>query len=104
MRKLSKLIERMRKSHEENLYDECVKSAQMVMNHDRGSHFFVQKGRSYMCICNSKAKNTKEAIQVCSQLLDNNPNDSEALYYRAQAYINEELLEQGRSLLFWILF
>ncbi len=96
LRKLSKLLERTRKSQDEQDYNDCVAAAIQIMNHDKQSHYFIQKGRSYQCVCNSKAKNTKEAIQICTQVLDNNPNDAEALYFRAQAHIDEESLEKAQ--------
>lgn len=95
LRKLNKLIERMRKSNEEQNWVDCVQSAEQVMGHDKNSYHFIHRGKSYICMCNQKAQHSKEAIKVCSELLENNPNDSEAMYYRAQAYIDEELLDKA---------
>ena len=97
LRKLTKFIDNMKKSHDEQRYDECITSAQQVFNHDAEAHTFRLKAQSYMCSCYSKAKKTKEAIDVCTLLIKNNPNDAESLYNRAQAYIADELYESGKS-------
>ena len=86
----------MKKSHDEQRYDECLTSADQVFNHDNEAFTFRSKAQSYMCACNSKAKKTKEAIDICSLLIKNNPNDGESYYNRAQAYIADELYEQGK--------
>ena len=88
----------MKKSHDENRYDECLTNANMVFNHDAEAYSFKQKAQSYMCSCNSKAKKTKEAIDICTILIKMNPNDAESLYNRAQAYIADELYEAGTTL------
>ena len=95
LRKLSKLLERMNKASNEQNFAECISAANQVMNHDKNSHFFKHRGLSFICSCNSRAKNTNEAVKACSEVITSNPNDAEALYYRAQAYIVDELLDQG---------
>ena len=96
LRKLTKLIERMKKSHDERDYNDCIIAAGLIIENDKNSQVFYQKSQSYICSCNSKAKNTKEAIETCSEMLKNNPNDAETLYNRAQAYILEENLDDGK--------
>ena len=95
LRKLNKLIERMRKSHDENNYADCVSTAQTIIDQHPNSMSFYTKCQSYICACQSKAKNTAEAIEACSELLRKLPNDAETLYNRAQAYIVDEQLENG---------
>ena len=95
LRKLNKLIERMRKSHDESNYADCVSTAQTIIGQHPNSMSFYTKCQSYICSCQSKAKNTAEAIEACSDLLKKLPNDAETLYNRAQAYIVDEQLENG---------
>ena len=96
LRKLTKLIESTRKAHDEQRYDECTAQADQLMQHDRKSAFFRNKGLSYMCSCHSKAKHVAEAVDTCTQLLAaNNNNDADALYYRAQAYMADEQLDKA---------
>lgn len=96
LRKLTKLLERMKKSHDDRDYNDCIVAAKLVIDNDKNSQVFIQKSQSYICSCNSKAKNTREAIDSCSDLLRINPNDAEALYNRAQAHITEENLDDGK--------
>ena len=97
LRKLTKLLERMRKANEEQNWAECVSSAESVIAMDKNAHNFIQKGRSFVCACQSKAKNTKQAVDACSEVLRQNANDADALYYRAQAYIVDELLDKAQQ-------
>lgn len=97
LRKLTKSIEKMKKAHDEQRYDECITAAKSVINQDPNSHSFKLKGQSFICSCNSKAKNIKQAIESCSEVLKSNPNDAEALFNRAQAYIVDEELEKAQQ-------
>jgi DnaJ homolog subfamily C member 3 len=99
LKKLTKLIERMRKSSDEQNYNECVNAANSLIDMDANARSFHIKAKSYICSCNSKAKNNKQAIDSCTELLKMQPSDTEALYNRAQAYISDEQLELGNWLL-----
>jgi DnaJ family protein C protein 3 len=96
LRKLTKSMERMRKAHDEQRWDECVSAAVAVINQDPSVHVYKQKGQSFVCSCQSKAKNVKEAVEACSELLKVNANDADALYYRAQVYIVDEQLDKAQ--------
>lgn len=96
LKKLNKIIEKTKKSLEEQKYAECVASARQMIQHDEKAQSFINKGQSFVCSCSSKGKDTKVAVESCTKVLDNAPNDAEALYNRAQAYITDELLEQGK--------
>jgi DnaJ family protein C protein 3 len=97
LRKLTKHLENMRNSHDQGQFDECIKSAQQVVNHDANAPNFIQKGKSFICICNAKGKHSKVAIDACTDYLKDNANDAEALYYRGQAYIDDEQLEKAQA-------
>ena len=97
LRKLTKLIESMKKSHDEQRFDECVSTARNVIAHDTNSQHFRFKGHSFICSCYSKAKNGKLAVESCTEALKINPNDVDTIYNRAQAYIVEEELDNGNK-------
>ncbi len=97
LRKLTKFMDKMRKANEEQRWDECISAANSVIAHDRNMHAYKLKGQSFVCSCQSKAKNVKEAVDACSEILVANPNDAEALYNRAQAYIVDEQLDKAQS-------
>lgn len=99
LRKLTKHIDNMRRASDENRLDECVRSAQAVIAHDPKSVSFKIKALGYLCSCQSKAKQAKQAIESCSELLKLTPDDSSALYHRGQAFIVEEQLDKGTLLL-----
>jgi DnaJ family protein C protein 3 len=97
LRKLTKFLDNMKKAHDEQRYDECIAASQQVFNHDKDSAVFRHRAQSMQCSCYSKAKKTKEAIEICTLLIKNNPNDAESYYNRAQAYIIDELLELAQA-------
>jgi DnaJ family protein C protein 3 len=85
----------MKKSSESNDYNDCIYAALKIQEHDPNSVNFYIKSQSYVCSCYTKAQQTTEAIKHCSDLLRKHPNDAEALYNRAQAYIIDEQLDLG---------
>lgn len=97
LRKLTKAMDKMRKAHDEQRYDECVQAARAVINTDPKSQAFRLKGQSYVCSCQSKAKRVNEAVEACGEILNSNGNDVDALYNRAQAYIADEQLDKAQS-------
>jgi hypothetical protein len=103
LKKLTKIIERMRKASDEQNYNECVNAANSLVAMDANARSFHIKAKSYICSCNSKAKNSKQAIDSCTELLKMRPSDSEAFYNRAQAYITDEQLELGDLIYFLFL-
>lgn len=97
LRKLNKLIERMTKAQDERNYAECVSTAETIKNLDRNSMPFYLKCQSFICRCQTKDEKATEAIDSCSEYLKRNPNDAETLYNRAQSYILDEQLENGKK-------
>lgn len=97
LRKLTKIIDRMRKGLEENRYDECIAGANQLIKFDANSHTFIAKGNSYICTCSTKAKDTKLSIESCGTVISQNANDVDALYNRAQSYIADEKLDAAKS-------
>jgi DnaJ homolog subfamily C member 3 len=95
LKKLAKFIENMKKSHDESRYDDCIRAAQSIIELVGQSKKFIQQGESFICACNSKAKYTQKAIETCTKVLNDNENDIEALYNRAQAYITEENYDEA---------
>jgi len=97
LRKLTKLLEGMRRASDESNFDECVRSAQQVLAHDPKSASFKLKANSYLCSCNSRAKHSSQAIESCSEVLKSNPQDADAHYHRAQAHIVDEQLDKAQA-------
>ncbi|CAF0716886.1 unnamed protein product [Brachionus calyciflorus] len=97
LRKLTKSLDKMKKSHDENRFSECLSEADSVISQDPQSHVFRHKAQSFICSCNTKARESKKAIETCSEVLKQSPNDADALYNRAQAYIIEEDLDKALS-------
>lgn len=95
LKKLAKFIENMKKSDDESRYDDCIRAAQSIIELVAQSKKFIQQSESYICSCNSKAKYTQKAIETCTNVLNDNENDIEALYNRAQAYITEEKYDEA---------
>lgn len=97
LRKLNKLIEKMKKSHDENNFGECVKTATTIKGLDSSSLPFYLKCQAFICSCLTKSEDTAGAIKACSEYIVKNPSDANTLYNRAQAYILEEQYDEARS-------
>ncbi len=95
LKKLNKLIERMRKSHDEQNYQDCVSTAETIKSLDVNSMQFYLQSQAFICKCLTKAQDSTAAIKQCSEFIKRNPNDADVLFNRAQAYILEEQLEDG---------
>ena len=54
----------MKRAHDENRFNDCISEANSVMSQDAGSHMFRLKAQSFICSCNSKAKEGKKAKQL----------------------------------------
>jgi DnaJ family protein C protein 3 len=54
LKKLSKFLDNMKRAHDEQRYDECINSANKVIDFDSSSNKFVLKSETYICICQSK--------------------------------------------------
>lgn len=97
LKKLNKLIDKMKKSHDEENFDQCVATATTIKQLDPQSLQFFLKSQSYICSCQYKDRKSVEAIESCTEYINKNPNDAETLYNRAQSYILEEDLEKAQS-------
>ncbi len=53
-KKLNKLLENMRKAHDEANYVECVENGKKIKAEFADSYHFRSKGQSQICICSSK--------------------------------------------------
>lgn len=95
LRKLNKLIEKMKKAHDENNFGECVKTANTIKGLDSSSLPFYLKCQSFICSCLTKSEDTARAIKECSDYIVKNPSDANTLYNRAQAFILDEQYDNG---------
>lgn len=97
LKKLNKLIDRMRKSYDENMIHDCVITAESIQKLDPNSVNFYLLSQKYICKSDIKAQDGLAAIKSCGEFIKKNPNDADVLYNRAQAYILEEQLDEAQS-------
>lgn len=91
-KKVKKLAGQLRSLQElvgQSLYDECVEKGKAALRTEPDVMPLVAQVRGRICHCHSKAGNTAEAIEACSEALDLSPDDVRPLCDRAEAYLND---------------
>ncbi|GFO28329.1 Dnaj homolog subfamily c member 3-like [Plakobranchus ocellatus] len=76
------------KVHEQ--YDECVSKASNIIKTDPDSPQFVVRAKSYLCHCHSKLSNVDESLKFCSEVLQLDPQNIDAMADKAEAHIANE--------------
>ena len=76
-------------------YPECVRKLDLVLKTEPSIEAFKHKVLPKKCKCLSKNKELKTAITICTEALNNIPDDEEVLVDRAEAYLAEEDFESA---------
>ena len=85
-----------KRSHDENDFGECVRTASTIKELDPGSLPFFLKCQAFICSCHTKSQDAAAAVKSCTEYIVKNPSDANTLYNRAQAYILEEQYDDGK--------
>uniref|UniRef100_A0A0N4ZLA7 J domain-containing protein n=1 Tax=Parastrongyloides trichosuri TaxID=131310 RepID=A0A0N4ZLA7_PARTI len=96
VKKLAKLKEQIEKAIEKKKWMDCLNKAVEIFKAEKENDRIQLDTFRYTCKCNMKAGHSAEAIQDCTQVLDNlNADDVEVLVDRAEAYIINENYESA---------
>lgn len=99
-KKVKKLVQQMKSIGEfisNQRWDDCLAKVDQMLKTESKVDAFLQKANGHLCHCHSMAKNIKEALNICTMLLDKDPNNIDALCDRAENYINDEQYEEAIS-------
>uniref|UniRef100_A0A3Q1MFB6 DnaJ homolog subfamily C member 3 n=3 Tax=Bos TaxID=9903 RepID=A0A3Q1MFB6_BOVIN len=95
VKKLNKLIESAEELIKEGRYTDAISKYESVMKTEPGVHEYTIRSKERICHCFSKDEKPVEAIRVCSEVLQVEPDNVNALKDRAEAYLIEEMYDEA---------
>ncbi|KAI6173247.1 Tetratricopeptide repeat protein [Aphelenchoides besseyi] len=99
VKKLAKLREDLAKLSKNEKWMDCLAKGQDILKFESKIDSVQLDVFRYTCRCNKEAGHIAEAIQECTEVLNNaDPNDLEVLCDRAEAYILNEQFDKGAFL------
>ncbi|XP_077987688.1 dnaJ homolog subfamily C member 3-like [Glandiceps talaboti] len=94
-KKLNKQFESAQEYMNQGSYDDAIDKLTATMKTEDKVPEFIERAKQKICTCHSKNKNAKEAIEICSEILESNEEDLDALIDRAEAFIANEQYEEA---------
>ncbi|PIK56335.1 putative dnaJ-like subfamily C member 3 [Apostichopus japonicus] len=95
MKKLNKQLQAAETLIQQQKYDEAVKKLENAAKTEPTEYAHLINIKTRICHCKSKAGHTDEAIKLCSDILEREPDNVAVLSDRAEAYIQAELYEKA---------
>uniref|UniRef100_A0AC11C0J2 DnaJ heat shock protein family (Hsp40) member C3 n=1 Tax=Ovis aries TaxID=9940 RepID=A0AC11C0J2_SHEEP len=95
VKKLNKLIESAEELIKDGRYTDAISKYESVMKTEPGVHEYTIRSKERICHCFSKDEKPVEAIRVCSEVLQVEPDNVNALKDRAEAYLIEEMYDEA---------
>ncbi|XP_067668798.1 dnaJ homolog subfamily C member 3-like [Haliotis asinina] len=90
VKKLVKQIESAQTYSNEEKFDDCIDKAKAMLKTEPNVHPYVLRAHSHLCHCHSKAGHLSDALMICEEVLELDPQNIEALADRAEAHILNE--------------
>ncbi|XP_017911925.1 PREDICTED: dnaJ homolog subfamily C member 3 isoform X2 [Capra hircus] len=95
VKKLNKLIESAEELIKDGRYTDAISKYESVMKTEPDVHEYTIRSKERICHCFSKDEKPVEAIRVCSEVLQVEPDNVNALKDRAEAYLIEEMYDEA---------
>uniref|UniRef100_A0A8C6CVJ2 DnaJ homolog subfamily C member 3 n=1 Tax=Moschus moschiferus TaxID=68415 RepID=A0A8C6CVJ2_MOSMO len=95
VKKLNKLIESAEELIKDGRYTDAISKYESVMKTEPGVPEYTIRSKERICHCFSKDEKPVEAIRVCSEVLQVEPDNVNALKDRAEAYLIEEMYDEA---------
>ncbi|XP_076454267.1 dnaJ homolog subfamily C member 3-like [Babylonia areolata] len=97
VKKLAKQLASAKDLKNEEKYQECVDKADQIIKTEPAIPSFIIRAKSYFCHCYSRMGSIKNALELCNQVLEMDPENIDALIDRAEAYITNEEYDKAIS-------
>ncbi|NXG18141.1 DNJC3 protein, partial [Grallaria varia] len=94
VKKLSKQIESAEEFIREGRYEDAISKYESVMKIEPEVPIYTTRAKERICHCLSKNQQATEAIKLCTEVLQLEPTNVNALKDRAEAYLLEDLYEE----------
>uniref|UniRef100_A0A2K6UXB8 DnaJ homolog subfamily C member 3 n=1 Tax=Saimiri boliviensis boliviensis TaxID=39432 RepID=A0A2K6UXB8_SAIBB len=95
VKKLNKLIESAEELIRDGRYTDATSKYESVMKTEPTIAEYTVRSKERICHCFSKDKKPVEAIRICSEVLQMEPDNVNALKDRAEAYLIEEMYDEA---------
>lgn len=95
VKKLNKQIESAEEFIREGRYEDAINKYYSVTKTEPEVPIYATRAKERICHCLSKNQQAPEAIKVCSEVLQLEPTNVNALKDRAEAYLLEDLYEEA---------
>uniref|UniRef100_A0A1W7RHV6 DnaJ homolog subfamily C member 3 n=1 Tax=Agkistrodon contortrix contortrix TaxID=8713 RepID=A0A1W7RHV6_AGKCO len=95
IKKLNKQIVSAEDLIQERRYQEATEKYEAVMKMETNVPVYTTRAKERICHCLSKNQQSTEAIKVCTEVLQLEPENVNALKDRAEAYLLEEMYEEA---------
>ncbi|KFO13015.1 DnaJ subfamily C member 3, partial [Balearica regulorum gibbericeps] len=95
VKKLNKQIESAEEFIREGRYEDAINKYDSVMKTEPEVPIYTTRAKERICHCLSKNQQATEAIKVCTEVLQLEPTNVNALKDRAEAYLLEDLYEEA---------
>ncbi|KAG8452199.1 hypothetical protein GDO86_004116 [Hymenochirus boettgeri] len=95
VKKLNKQIRTAEELIHEGRYEDALSKYEGVLKTEPSIPYYSALVQERSCHCYSKSQQSAEAIKVCTEFLQKEPSNVNALKDRAEAYILEELYEEA---------
>uniref|UniRef100_A0A8C2ED34 DnaJ homolog subfamily C member 3 n=1 Tax=Cyprinus carpio TaxID=7962 RepID=A0A8C2ED34_CYPCA len=87
VKKLSKQLDSAEELISEQRYQEAIEKYESVMRTEPNVAFYTNKAKERICFCLVKMKSAEEAVDICSEAHQREPQNIHILRDRAEAYI-----------------
>uniref|UniRef100_A0A6I8RKZ9 DnaJ heat shock protein family (Hsp40) member C3 n=1 Tax=Xenopus tropicalis TaxID=8364 RepID=A0A6I8RKZ9_XENTR len=95
VKKLNKQIQAAEELIHEGRYEDALPKYEGILKTEPNVPYYSALVQERSCHCYSKSQQSTEAIRVCTEFLQQEPNNVNALKDRAEAYILEEMYEEA---------
>lgn len=96
VKKLAKLREQLEKLNKGEKWMDCLAKGKEILQFEKSVDSIQLDVFRHTCKCNKEAGHIAEAIQECTEVLNNgDPNDLDILCERAEAHILNEQFDKG---------
>jgi len=97
-KKVKKLVKQMNSIHDfrnEGRWEDCLNKVEAMKKTESEVKAYATRAREHQCHCYSKSGQFKEAVDACTEVIAATNNNIDALCDRAEAYILNEMYEEG---------
>ncbi|CAL1533171.1 unnamed protein product [Lymnaea stagnalis] len=92
-KKVKKLVKQLQDAEalkNNQKYEECVGKARNILKTESEVVPFTQRAKSYICHCQAQSGDVNEALKSCSEVLQLDPDNIDAMVDKAEAHIANE--------------